>query len=57
MSANMQKTWVLESLDGFNEETKSTLELCLQGQRHFFGLSASSGLVSQQAGQQVQDRL
>lgn len=33
MSANMQKTWVLESLDGFNEETKSTLELCLTGMR------------------------
>lgn len=33
MSANMQKTWALESLDGLNEETKSTLELCLTGMR------------------------
>ena len=32
-SANMQKTWALESLDGLNEETKSTLELCLTGMR------------------------
>lgn len=29
----MQKTWIFESLDDLNEETKLALELCLAGMR------------------------
>lgn len=29
----MQKTWILESFDDLNEETKLALELCLAGMR------------------------
>lgn len=31
----MKKTWILESLDDFNEEIKSDLELCLARMRFY----------------------